>query len=165
MINADKDEYGAHSIEETHREDSVYMVMRRQVIMLEKFTTNFTSIYLSNNHFQGEIPEVLGNFKSLQVLNLCHNVLTGNIPSSLGNSIALKSLDLCSNELDRRIPEQLKSLTYLAVFKVSHNKLWGHIPHTFLNGSLLTSLTSATINWKGNCQDLWLIVVSWRLSI
>ncbi|KAH9779624.1 putative leucine-rich repeat receptor-like protein kinase [Citrus sinensis] len=94
----------------------------------------------SSNRFHGEIPEVLGNFKSLKVLNLSHNSLTGNIPVSFENMTALESLDLSFNKLDGRIPEQLLSVTALALLNLSHSRLWGRIPqgnqfNTFANDS------------------------------
>ncbi|GKV44938.1 hypothetical protein SLEP1_g52072 [Rubroshorea leprosula] len=52
---------------------------------LQKILTVFSSIHLSNNMFEGEIPDVMGKLSSLKGLNLSHNNLTGHIPLSLGN--------------------------------------------------------------------------------
>ncbi|XVF77168.1 hypothetical protein PTKIN_Ptkin14bG0019800 [Pterospermum kingtungense] len=90
--------------------------------------TMLTSIDLSNNKFEGEIPEVIGNLKSLKGLNLSHNNLHGCIPNSMGNLINLEWLDLSSNKLTGTIPERLVDLTFLSVFNVSRNQLQGQIP-------------------------------------
>ncbi|KAM7481312.1 hypothetical protein LguiB_005895 [Lonicera macranthoides] len=61
---------------------------------LVKILTVFTVIDFSMNNFDGNIPETIGELKSLYVLNLSRNALTGSIPSSLGNLKQLGSLDL-----------------------------------------------------------------------
>lgn len=65
-----------------------------------------SSIDLSGNSFEGEIPGSIGNLKGLHLLNLSNNTLTGLIPSSLGNLTALESLDLSHNQLDLRNDSQ-----------------------------------------------------------
>ncbi|XP_065620002.1 receptor-like protein 7 [Quercus suber] len=102
--------------------------------------TIFTTIDLSSNKFQGEIPGVLASLNFLRLLNLSHNSLTGSIPSLLANLSALESLDLSSNRLVGEIPMQLTSLTFLALLNLSQNHLTGPIPQgkqfaTFQNDS------------------------------
>ncbi|XWS09701.1 hypothetical protein CRYUN_Cryun39dG0011800 [Craigia yunnanensis] len=105
-----------------------------------KFFTMLTSIDLSNNKFQGEIPKVIGKLNSLKGLNLSHNDLSGCIPTSIGNLISLEWLDLSSNKLVGTIPVSLLDLTFLSIFNVSENQLEGRIPqgkhfNTFGNDS------------------------------
>lgn len=88
----------------------------------------FTSIDLSSNRFEGEIPNLVENLKGLQSLNLSHNMLTGPIPPSMGNMARLESLDLSRNQLSGQIPQQLSWLNFLAIFDVSYNNLSGPIP-------------------------------------
>ncbi|GKV47863.1 hypothetical protein SLEP1_g54719 [Rubroshorea leprosula] len=95
---------------------------------LQGILTVFSSIHLSNNMFEGEIPDVIGKLSSLKGLNLSHNNLTGHIPPSLGNLTNLEWLDLSSNELAGKIPDQLVSLTQLSVLNLSNNHLAGRIP-------------------------------------
>ncbi|KAF7849434.1 hypothetical protein BT93_L0803 [Corymbia citriodora subsp. variegata] len=94
----------------------------------EKISTILMAIDLSCNKFEGFIPELIGDLKSLRMLNLSHNFLTGSIPPSLANLAVLESLDLSLNNLVGEIPQQLASLTFLEVFDVSHNQLSGPIP-------------------------------------
>jgi hypothetical protein len=108
-------------------------------------STIFTTIDLSSNKFQGEIPKVLGRLKFLRLLNLSYNSLTGHIPPLLANLSSLESLDLSSNRLVGEIPMQLTSLTFLAVLNLSQNKLIGAIPQgkqfdTFQNDSYYGNL-------------------------
>ncbi|KAJ9694002.1 hypothetical protein PVL29_009800 [Vitis rotundifolia] len=65
-----------------------------------------------------DIPEVMGNFTSLYVLNLSQNGFTGHIPSSIGNL----------RQLYGEIPTQLANLNFLSVLNLSFNQLVGRIP-------------------------------------
>ncbi|KAJ0495333.1 putative leucine-rich repeat-containing, plant-type, leucine-rich repeat domain superfamily [Helianthus annuus] len=88
----------------------------------------YTIVDLSGNKFEGEIPNIFGNLKSLIVLNLSNNSLTGQIPHSLGNISEIESLDLSWNQLTGEIPQSLVDLTFLAFLNLSQNHLVGHIP-------------------------------------
>ncbi|XP_062114723.1 receptor-like protein 9DC3 [Humulus lupulus] len=85
-------------------------------------------INFSNNKFNGEILEVIGNLKGLYALDLSKNSLSGSIPSSLGKLAKLESLDLSQNELSGKIPSELAQLFFLQYFNVSYNHLSGSIP-------------------------------------
>ncbi|GLU15459.1 hypothetical protein SLE2022_319470 [Rubroshorea leprosula] len=87
-----------------------------------------TSIDLSNNKFEGEIPDVIGRLCSLKGLNLSHNKLNGHIPQAMGNLTNLEWLDLSSNHLAGEIPRELVNLKWLSVLNLSHNLLDGPIP-------------------------------------
>ncbi|KAI3902787.1 hypothetical protein MKW92_052151 [Papaver armeniacum] len=93
-----------------------------------KIRTSFTSIDFSNNVFEGEIPEAIGNLTSLYILNFSRNALTGPIPPTFGNLTHLESLDLSQNMLTGEIPSQLAGLSFLSVVNFSFNKLVGKIP-------------------------------------
>ncbi|GLT32392.1 hypothetical protein SLA2020_070630 [Shorea laevis] len=95
---------------------------------LLKIISLLTVIDFSCNKFEGQIPEVLGEFRALYALNLSHNGFTGPIPSALGNLRHLESLDLSSNNLSGQIPQRLGDLNFLSVLNLSHNQLEGRIP-------------------------------------
>lgn len=109
-------------------QDSITVTVKGLELELVKILTVFTSADFSSNNFEGPIPDAIGKFNALYVLNLSHNVLTGQIPSSLGNLSQLESLDLSSNQLSGQIPAQLTSLTFLSVLNLSYNRLVGRIP-------------------------------------
>ena len=108
--------------------DYITVVMKGLEHELSRILTTFTTIDLSGNKFEGEIPNFIGHLYSLRVLNLSHNSLTGHIPPVLGNLSVLESLDLSSNKLEGQIPDQLTGLTFLAVLNVAENHLVGQIP-------------------------------------
>jgi len=97
MKNVEEMEFGPQYIGGFYYKDSVTVAMKGRDVLLYKILIIFRAMDFSSNRFNGEIPEVLGNFKSLKVLNLSHNGLTGNIPVSLGIMTALESLDLSFN--------------------------------------------------------------------
>ncbi|CAA2994130.1 receptor 12 [Olea europaea subsp. europaea] len=101
----------------------------------------FTSIDLSNNKFQGDIPSSLGKITDLHALNLACNSFTGHIPP-IENLTSLESLDLRSNQLVGEIPWQLTKLTFLSFLNISYNHFVGPIPQ---QGQLLTFDNSSYI--------------------
>ncbi|XP_057724874.1 receptor-like protein 33 [Arachis stenosperma] len=120
--------------------DSVVITMKGQVIEMSRILTIFTTIDLSNNMFEGEIPHVIGELSSLKGLNLSHNKISGNIPQTLGNLTSLEWLDLSCNQLKGEIPMSLTNLNFLSVLNLSENQLEGVIPtgkqfNTFQNDS------------------------------
>ncbi|XP_039118219.1 receptor-like protein 43 [Dioscorea cayenensis subsp. rotundata] len=120
--------------------DIVTVNLKGLEIELVKILTTFTSIDLSNNRFVGNIPQVLGDLKSLHALNMSLNAFTGEIPQALGDMIELEALDLSGNQLSGVIPSSLTSLYFLAFLNLSNNNLVGRIPQsnqfsTFLNSS------------------------------
>ncbi|XP_058111944.1 receptor-like protein 11 [Magnolia sinica] len=123
-------------------QDKVIITSKGLKMELVKILTAFTVVDLSNNQFHGDIPESVGNLKSLVVLNMSYNHFTSRIPASLGNIKALESLDLSHNNVSGEIPWQLTKLNFLAVLDLSENFLIGSIPqgpqfNTFTNKSFL----------------------------
>ncbi|XLR37316.1 hypothetical protein S83_021976 [Arachis hypogaea] len=120
--------------------DSVMIIMKGQLIEMSRILTIFTTIDLSNNMFEGEIPQILGELNSLKGLNLSHNKISGMIPQTLGNLTSLEWLDLSWNQLKGEIPLSLTNLNFLSVLNLSENQLMGEIPtgkqfNTFQNDS------------------------------
>ncbi|XP_058744997.1 receptor-like protein 54 [Vicia villosa] len=120
--------------------DSVTLRIKGINSILVKISTNFATIDMSRNKFEGDIPNVVGELHALVGLNLSHNKLTGNIPQSMGNLTSLEWLDLSSNILNGMIPAYLTNLNFLEVLELSNNHLVGDIPqgkqfNTFSNVS------------------------------
>nr|XP_023896564.1 receptor-like protein 9DC3 [Quercus suber] len=126
-------------------------------IVYEKVQDTLKVVDLSNNRFEGEISEVIGNLKGLHLLNLSNNCLTGHIPSLLGNLTELESLDFSQNNLSGQIPQQLLQLTFLAFFNLSNNHLTGPIPQgqqfaTFQSNSYLGNTGLCGSPLTKNCE-------------
>uniref|UniRef100_A0A803LQ60 Uncharacterized protein n=2 Tax=Chenopodium quinoa TaxID=63459 RepID=A0A803LQ60_CHEQI len=108
---------------------SIEMTFKGRQLLYMKIITTMSTLDMSNNKFEGGIPNSIGKLHSLRGLNLSHNLLTGSIPPSIGMLSLLDCLDLSSNRLIGHIPQELTSLTFLEVFNVSMNLLKGPIPH------------------------------------
>uniref|UniRef100_A0A803LVG1 Uncharacterized protein n=1 Tax=Chenopodium quinoa TaxID=63459 RepID=A0A803LVG1_CHEQI len=111
-----------------------------------------SSIYLSNNRFNGTIPSAIGRLKQLHVLDLSRNDITGNIPDKLSGLQNLEVLDLSFNDLQGSIPSSLNSLTFLSKFSVAHNHLQGEIPTGVQFQSFPTSSFEDNSNLCGSTQ-------------
>ncbi|XP_057529029.1 receptor-like protein Cf-9 homolog [Amaranthus tricolor] len=107
---------------------SIKMIVKGKQLDHKKIITSKSTFDMSNNHFEGEIPNSIEMLRALRNLNLLHNLLTGNIPPSIGNLSLLDGLDLSSIRLIGEIPQELVSLKFLEVFIVSYNQLEGPIP-------------------------------------
>ncbi|MEM1094914.1 MAG: T9SS type A sorting domain-containing protein [Bacteroidota bacterium] len=94
----------------------------------------------------GSIPDVFGDFESLEVLDLGHNAIPADIPAELGKIATLRELRLDGNALTGNIPATLGDATALEIIDVSHNELSGLIPVQFGN---LTALTVLRLNNNG----------------
>ncbi|XP_024992464.1 probable LRR receptor-like serine/threonine-protein kinase IRK [Cynara cardunculus var. scolymus] len=88
----------------------------------------YSLLDFSNNRISSEIPESLGNLKSLKELNISNNNISGHIPVSSSNLKGIESLDLSHSKISSSIPKSLAKLGELAILDVSNNKLTGKIP-------------------------------------
>ncbi|KAJ8447637.1 hypothetical protein Cgig2_031691 [Carnegiea gigantea] len=97
---------------------------------VERILNTLTTIDVSSNMFEGDIPTSVGDLEGLRWLNFSHNNFANQIPPTIGNIRVLESLDLSCNNLSGKIPQEIAKLTYLEVFNVSQNQLVGFIPHS-----------------------------------
>ncbi|KAK1383418.1 hypothetical protein POM88_021153 [Heracleum sosnowskyi] len=109
-------------------QDAVTISIKGKQLELVKILNIFTSIDISNNHFEGNIPHTIGELKSLKSLNLSHNALSGSIPKFFGTLKLLETLDLSMNKLTGKIPVELGDISFLAFLDLSDNQLSGRIP-------------------------------------
>jgi hypothetical protein len=144
--------------EANYYNDSVVVTIKGFSIELTRILTTFTTIDLSNNMFEGEIPQVIGELNSLKGLNLSNNGITGNIPQSLSYLRNLEWLDLSRNQLTGEIPMALKILNFLSVLNLSQNHLEGIIPKgqqfdTFGNDSYEGNARLCGVPLSKSCQN------------
>ncbi|KAK4352962.1 hypothetical protein RND71_028480 [Anisodus tanguticus] len=104
------------------------IVTKGQTHWLESVYSYNTGFDASSNALTGKIPEKIGLFSGIPLLNLSHNYLTGVIPKTIGEMISLESLDLSYNQLTGEIPVTLTLLDFLQYLNLSYNNLSGQIP-------------------------------------
>ncbi|KAK4727966.1 hypothetical protein R3W88_032883 [Solanum pinnatisectum] len=88
---------------------------------------------ISFTGISGELPDSIGTFSSLNILNMYECQLSGRVPDSVGNLTQIRYLDFSNNHFTGHIPStisQLKQLTYLGL---SFNSFPGEIPDIFSN--------------------------------
>ncbi|KAG6727022.1 hypothetical protein I3842_02G110500 [Carya illinoinensis] len=90
-------------------------------------TSPLVSLKLGNTRFYGELPDSIGNLKSLVIFNVSHCNFSGEIPSSLGNLTNLEALRLQSNRLHGSIPQSISRLVNLEILHLYDNDLSGTV--------------------------------------
>lgn len=97
------------------------------------------------NNLTGTIPNEIGNFPSLRLLNLAGENLTGNLPASLFNLTELSYLNLVANNLSGEISDEISQLVNLVNLLLTGNNFDGEIPVS------ITTLTNLeAIELSGN---------------
>ncbi|KAG6674545.1 hypothetical protein I3842_15G047800 [Carya illinoinensis] len=146
-----------------------------------KFIASFTNstflnfLAIDGNHFEGEIPESIGNLSKvlsklymggnriygniptsitrltgLNLLNLTDNLISGEIPPEIGLLEELKELGLAKNQFSGSIPDSLGDLQKLNHIDLSGNSLQGKIPKTFGNFKSLLSMDLSNNKLNGS---------------
>jgi Leucine-rich repeat (LRR) protein len=129
-------------------EESLVVRMKGQPQRFTKTLSLLTSIDLSGNNLQGDLPQELTKLAGLVVLNLSRNHISGQITESISNLHQLSSLDLSSNSLSGTIPPSMSLLSFLGYLNLSYNNFLGSIPYT---GHMTTFEASSFVGNPGLC--------------
>ncbi|XP_035546561.1 receptor-like protein 7 [Juglans regia] len=86
---------------------SMTMMNKGTEMVYQKVSNLIIVIDLSRNRFEGEIPEVVGHLKGLNLLNLSQNFLTGPMPHGkqfdiFNNNSFSENLELCGSPLSKK---------------------------------------------------------------
>ncbi|CAO2191600.1 unnamed protein product [Urochloa humidicola] len=119
---------------QSHYRESVTVTLKGHETLVQVLSV-FMTLDLSNNYFEGIIPNEIVNLKFLKGLNLSSNSFTGMIPPLIANMLQLESLDLSHNQLSGEIPPAMAAMSFLEVLDLSYNQLSGKIPQS---GQFLT---------------------------
>ncbi|GFP86622.1 probably inactive leucine-rich repeat receptor-like protein kinase at3g28040 [Phtheirospermum japonicum] len=104
---------------------------------------------VSRNKLSGEIPSVLGDFESLQVLNMAGNSFAGPIPSEVRRLKRLSVLDLSENQLNGTIPSEIGLVESLTSLSLARNQITGSIPSSLSNLRYLQTVDFSFNNLTG----------------
>ncbi|KAG5253463.1 receptor protein [Salix suchowensis] len=115
----------------------------------------------SGTSFSGQLPESIGNLKSLKEFDVAGCYFSGAIPSSLGNLTKLNSLDLSNNSFSGKIPSTFVNLLQLTYLSLSINNFSSGTLHWLCNltklnfiGLRLTNLYGEIPSCLGNLTQL-----------
>ncbi|XP_020242531.1 probable LRR receptor-like serine/threonine-protein kinase At3g47570 [Asparagus officinalis] len=103
---------------------------------------NMQGLYVfdvSLNQLSGNLPSP-PKYLEINVLDLSNNSFEGHIPQSFGDLINLDVLNLSCNKLSGVIPESLVNLRHLSILNLSFNMLEGNVPSVgaFMNVSIVS---------------------------
>ena len=84
---------------------------------------SLTSLYVSDNYFEGTIPTHLCEFSGLEALFLDTNKFSGSIPDCFGGMTEMKQLYLFGNQLTGTVPASLQNLKQLGKFGIRNHFL------------------------------------------
>nr|GEU95132.1 probable inactive leucine-rich repeat receptor-like protein kinase At3g03770 [Tanacetum cinerariifolium] len=106
-----------------------------------------TTVLLSNNSFNGKIPEEYGKLNRLQHLDLSSNSLVGTLPFALFSLPNVSYLNLGSNMLSGSLHNIVKCGENLGFVDISVNRLTGSLPSCLDTNSSNKRL----VKYSGNC--------------
>ncbi|CAD6247061.1 unnamed protein product [Miscanthus lutarioriparius] len=106
-------------------------------------------LHLCSNNITGTLPNLIGCFTALTVLDLSKNNLAGNIPPELSNCTHLNTLDLSNNRIVGPLGPEFRSLTGLVTLDLSNNHLSGSVPTELGAFTNLTWLVLSSNNFSG----------------
>nr|XP_043624530.1 receptor-like protein EIX2 [Erigeron canadensis] len=116
--------------------------------------TYLTHLYLSDNHFNGSLPNSIGSLLTqLTHLEVSWNSLSGTIPNSIGSLTQLVYLDLSGNSFSGSILESICSLNKLRELRLYDNSFNGTIPNCIGSLTELTYLNLYSNSFSGNIPE------------
>ncbi|KAL2479926.1 Leucine-rich repeat (LRR) family protein [Abeliophyllum distichum] len=111
-------------------------------------------VNLANNKFTGNIPFSLGYIGSrVREILFLNNQLTGCIPEGVGLWSDLQVLDVSSNSLMGHLPDSISCLSQIEVLNLANNKLSGELPDLVCELRTIMNLTVASNFFSGFSQD------------
>ncbi|CAN0863428.1 Receptor-like protein EIX2 [Linum grandiflorum] len=102
--------------------------------------TSLRALKLSENKFNGTIPNWLFGLRHLQDLDFHSSNLVGDVSNEIGNMTSLVNLDLSFNKLRGSIPSSIGTLTSLLSLRIQNNSLTGEIPLSLGNCTSIVSI-------------------------
>ncbi|KAF8644716.1 hypothetical protein HU200_066356 [Digitaria exilis] len=106
-------------------------------------------LQLGLNNFTGTLPNLMGHFTNLIILDLTDNNLIGSIPMELGYLSGLTTLHLGYNHLNGTVPTKIGGLANLISLDLSNNKFDGIITDEHFAGLIsLKEINLASSNLK-----------------
>ncbi|KAI3455924.1 hypothetical protein Pfo_012587 [Paulownia fortunei] len=104
--------------------------------------TMLVKLSISNNSISGKLSDNLGDFKSLEYLDISDNLFFSSLPSEIGK-LSVKNLSLAGNNFSGSIPDTISELASIRSLDMSRNSLSGPLPSslTRLGGLVYLNLS------------------------
>uniref|UniRef100_K4DC65 Leucine-rich repeat-containing N-terminal plant-type domain-containing protein n=1 Tax=Solanum lycopersicum TaxID=4081 RepID=K4DC65_SOLLC len=120
----------------------VFPKVHRSNTLLMELDISYTGI-------SGELPDSIGNFSSLNILNLYGCQFSGSIPDSIGNLTLITKLYLSNNHFTGNIPDVFSNLQDLYYLELSKNSFIGLFPVSILSLTCLKYLYMSNNSLSG----------------
>lgn len=106
--------------------------------------TKLVKLSMSNNSMTGKIPDNIGDFKSLEFLDVSNNLFSSSLPAGFGKLGSLKNLSLAGNNFSGSIPDTISGLVSIQSLDLSRNSFSGSLPLslTRLNNLMYLNVSS-----------------------
>ncbi|KAK4727772.1 hypothetical protein R3W88_032689 [Solanum pinnatisectum] len=122
---------------------------------IHRNNTLLMELDISDTGISGELPDSIGAFSSLNILNLQGCQFSGSIPDSIGNLTQITELDLYNNHFTGHIPSTISKLKHLTILDLSDNSFSGEIPKVFSNLQELRSLDLSHNSFSGEIPNVF----------
>ncbi|PUZ50619.1 hypothetical protein GQ55_6G072000 [Panicum hallii var. hallii] len=123
-------------------------------------------LHLGFNNLTGTLPNLIGRFTSLTVLDLSNNNLAGIIPPELSNCTCLRTLDLSNNHLSGLVPTGIGAFANLTSLDLSSNNFSGVISEEHFAGLMnLKKLDLSSNSMKLVVGTDWLPLFSLKIAV
>ncbi|GMJ11097.1 hypothetical protein like AT2G24230 [Hibiscus trionum] len=109
---------------------------------------------ISGNLFQGHISQVQFKWSHLVYLDLSENQLSGEISINLSQALNLRHLNLAYNQFSRQKFPRIETLSRLEYLNLSKTSLSGHIPSKISQLSYLQTLDVSSNHLNGRIPSL-----------
>ncbi|XP_027185104.1 probable LRR receptor-like serine/threonine-protein kinase At3g47570 [Coffea eugenioides] len=124
---------------------------------ISNLSTSLKRLYAAGCKIKGSIPDGIGNFSSLFLLDLSNNELSGSLPARITDLQKLQRMDLSMNKLISRVPLHLLcALHNLDTMNLGQNQFMASIPKCFGN---LTSLRHLNLShnrlYSAPPEEIW----------
>ncbi|XP_030552376.1 LRR receptor-like serine/threonine-protein kinase GHR1 [Rhodamnia argentea] len=90
--------------------------------------TMLVKLSMAKNSIAGKIPNNIGDFKSLEYLDLSHNLFSSSLLPGIGKLASLRNLSLAGNNFSGPIPDSISGLASIQSLDLSGNSFSGPLP-------------------------------------
>lgn len=113
--------------------------------------TMLVKLSMSNNSITGKFPQNIGDFKSLEYLDISDNLFFLSLPPEIGRVSSLQNLSLAGNNFSESVPDSISGLSSIQSLDLSRNSFSGPLPSSF---SKLANLVSLNLSCNGFTKQI-----------
>ncbi|KAJ6297698.1 hypothetical protein OIU76_018917 [Salix suchowensis] len=106
--------------------------------------TLLVKLSMANNSITGKIPDNVGDFKSLQFMDVSNNLFSSSLPPGIGKLGRLRNLSLAGNNFSGSLPDSISGFVSIQSLDLSRNSFSGPLPMSLarLNNLVYLNLSS-----------------------